>query len=93
MKIHGFQKMTLLDYPGRVACTVFLGGCDMLCPFCHNAELLDGTAPSVMGEEELIGFLEKDGDCWTAWRSQEENPFCRKTCLDWQQESGSLVIP
>ena len=59
MKIHGFQKMTLLDYPGRVACTVFLGGCDMRCPFCHNAELLDGTAPPVMGEEELIGFLEK----------------------------------
>ena len=59
MKIHGFQKMTLLDFPGRVACTVFLGGCDMRCPFCHNAELLDGTAPPVMGEEELIGFLEK----------------------------------
>ena len=59
MKIHGFQKMTLLDYPGRVACTVFLGGCDMRCPFCHNAELLDGTAPPVMGEAELIGFLEK----------------------------------
>ena len=59
MKIHGLQKMTLLDYPGRVACTVFLGGCDMRCPFCHNAELLDGTAPPVMGEEELIGFLEK----------------------------------
>ena len=59
MKIHGFQKMTLLDYPGRVACTVFFCFCDMRCPFCHNAELLDGTAPPVMGEEELIGFLEK----------------------------------
>ena len=59
MKIHGLQKMTLLDYPGRVACTIFFGGCDMRCPFCHNAELLDGTAPPVMGEEELIGFLEK----------------------------------
>ena len=59
MKIHGLQKMTLLDYPGRVACTIFFGGCDMRCPFCHNAELLDGTAPPVMEEEELLLFLKK----------------------------------
>ena len=70
MKIHGLQKMTLLDFPGRVACTVFFGGCDMRCPFCHNAELIDGTAPAVMEEEELLSFLEKrkgllDGDAVT----------------------------
>ena len=59
MKIHGLQKMTLLDFPGRVACTVFLGGCDMRCPFCHNAELIDGSAPPVMEEEELLVFLKK----------------------------------
>ena len=59
MKIHGLQKMTLLDFPGRVACTVFFGGCDMRCPFCHNAELLDGTAPPVMSGEELLEFLKK----------------------------------
>ena len=59
MKIHGLQKMTLLDFPGRVACTVFFGGCDMRCPFCHNAELLDGTAPAVMDDEELLAFLKK----------------------------------
>ena len=59
MRIHGLQKMTLLDFPGRVACTVFFGGCDMRCPFCHNAELLDGSAPPVMEEEELLSFLKK----------------------------------
>ena len=59
MKIHGLQKLTLLDFPGRVACTVFLGGCDLRCPFCHNAELIDGTAPAVMDEEELLAFLKK----------------------------------
>ena len=59
LKIHGLQKMTLLDFPGRVACTVFFGGCDMRCPFCHNAELLDGSAPPVMDEQELLAFLEK----------------------------------
>ena len=51
--------MTLLDFPGRVACTVFLGGCDFRCPFCHNFELADGSAKSVMDEDELLGFLQK----------------------------------
>ena len=59
MKIHGLQKMTLLDFPGKVACTVFLGGCDLRCPFCHNAELINGTAPAVMDETELLAFLKK----------------------------------
>ena len=59
MEIHGLQKMTLLDFPGRVACTVFLGGCDLRCPFCHNAELIDGTAKPVMDDAELLRFLEK----------------------------------
>ncbi len=59
MKIHGLQKMTLLDFPGRVACTVFLGQCDFRCPFCHNYELVDGSAPPVMDEEELYAFLRK----------------------------------
>ena len=59
MMICGLQKMTLLDFPGHVACTVFLGGCDFRCPFCHNYELVDGTAEPVMEEEELLAFLKK----------------------------------
>ena len=59
MKIHGLQKMTLLDFPGKVACTVFFGGCDFRCPFCHNFELVDGSAEPIMEEEELLSFLEK----------------------------------
>ena len=51
--------MTLLDFPGHVACTVFLGGCDLRCPFCHNYELADGTAKPVMDDTELLSFLEK----------------------------------
>ena len=70
MKIFGLQKMTLLDFPGRVACTVFLGGCNFRCPFCHNSELFDGTAEPVMDDQELLTFLEKrrgilDGVCIT----------------------------
>lgn len=59
MNIQGLQKMTLLDFPGKVACTVFLGGCDLRCPFCHNSDLIDGGAPSLMDDTELLKFLEK----------------------------------
>ena len=59
MNIYGLQKMTLLDFPGHVACTLFLGGCDFRCPFCHNFELAEGKAEPVMNEEELYTFLEK----------------------------------
>ena len=70
MKIHGLQKLTLLDYPGAVACTVFLGGCDFRCPYCHNAELLDPDYPPLMEDRELLSFLRKrqgmlDGVCIT----------------------------
>ena len=46
--ISGLQKMTLLDFPGRVACTVFLQGCNFRCPFCHNSELLPGKGEPLM---------------------------------------------
>ncbi|MBR0404068.1 MAG: anaerobic ribonucleoside-triphosphate reductase activating protein [Eggerthellaceae bacterium] len=59
MKIQGLQKMTLLDYPGRVACTVFLGGCDFRCPFCHNFDLVVGPMPVAVSEDEFFAFLDK----------------------------------
>ena len=40
MKIYGLNKTTLLDYPGRVAATIFLGGCNFRCPFCQNSSLV-----------------------------------------------------
>lgn len=59
IKIYGLQKLTLLDYPGRLACTVFLGGCNFRCPWCHNGPvvLTDGTSV-LMSVGELLGFLE-----------------------------------
>lgn len=58
MKIAGLQKLTLLDFPGRTACTVFTHGCNLRCPFCHNASLVVGEGDSV-SEEELFAFLKK----------------------------------
>lgn len=70
MKISGLQKLTLLDFPGRVACTVFLGGCNFRCPFCHNSQLLGGDAEELMDSSALLDFLGKrrgvlDGVCIT----------------------------
>lgn len=59
MKICGLQKTTLLDYPGHVAATIFLGGCNFRCPFCHNKELLGGDAQELYSPEDLLSFLKK----------------------------------
>ena len=59
MDIQGLQKLTLLDWPGRVACTIFLGGCDFRCPFCHNRDLVTGPLPAAMDSGELLAFLAK----------------------------------
>ena len=60
MLVSGLQKLTLLDYPGKVACTVFTGGCNFRCPFCHNAPLV---LPEQMAHdssaEEVLRFLRK----------------------------------
>lgn len=60
MLISGLQKTTLLDYPGCVACTVFTGGCNFRCPFCHNSSLVvpDRIAEGI-SEDEIMAFLKK----------------------------------
>lgn len=60
VKIHGFNKLTLLDYPGRLAGTIFLGSCNFRCPFCHNAGLvLSPDREPVIPAEEVLGTLRK----------------------------------
>lgn len=60
MRIDGLQKMTLLDFPGKVACTVFLGGCNFRCPFCHNALLVtDLPLKPDYTADEILDFLKK----------------------------------
>lgn len=59
MLIKGFQKLTLLDFPGRTACTVFTGGCNYRCPFCHNALLVTEQDDVYFDEEMIFEHLEK----------------------------------
>lgn len=71
MLLKGLQKTTLLDFPGKVACTVFTGGCNFRCPFCHNARLVtEQDYTEQISEEEFFSFLKKrmgvlDGVCVT----------------------------
>lgn len=69
VKILGLQKLTLLDYPGKTACTVFTGGCNFRCPYCHNASVVFEIEHAV-SHDELFAFLKKrrnilDGVCIT----------------------------
>ncbi len=60
MNIQGFQKLTLLDFPGKMACTVFTAGCNLRCPFCHNSRLvIDPEKTSEYSVDEILAYLKK----------------------------------
>ena len=89
MLIKGLQKLTLLDFPEKMACTVFTFGCNLRCPFCHNASLVlsDRADDTHIPEEEFFSFLQKrrgilEGICITGGEPtlQPDLPvFIRKT--------------
>lgn len=90
MKIAGFQKVTLLDFPGLVACTVFIGGCNFRCPFCHNADVVEEKTGGEFPKEEIIAYLKKrrgvlDGVCITGGE-----PLLYPETLDFMREIKDL---
>ena len=56
--IRGFMKTTLADYPGKVASSVFLGGCNLRCPYCHNADIVLNRSPKI-DVKDIISHFEK----------------------------------
>ena len=60
MNIQGLQKLTLLDYPGKMACIIFTAGCNLRCPFCHNSALvINPPKESEFSVDEILDFLKK----------------------------------
>ena len=94
MLLRGLQKTTLLDFPGKVASTVFTGGCNFRCPFCHNASLIRADGEDRLSEENFFAFLKKrkglnDGICITGGEpllQKDIVPFIRRI-----REEGFLV--
>ena len=91
MNIAGFQRLTLLDFPGKTAATVFTPGCNFRCPFCHNASLVLHTDEAEhYGEEEVLSYLKKrqgilDGICITGGE-----PLLQKDIADFMEKVKSL---
>ena len=94
MQIHGFNKTTLLDYPEHIAATVFTGGCNFRCPFCHNGELvLDPGCQPLISEEEVLSYLKKrqgilQGACVTGGE-----PTLQKDLKDFLRKIKELGYP
>ena len=93
MEIKGLQKTTLLDFPSKVACTVFTGGCNFRCPFCHNASLvIRPDAASGFDTEEFFAYIQKrkgilDGVCITGGE-----PLLHKDIIPFMERIKSLGL-
>ena len=91
MKIAGMQKLTLLDFPGKTACTIFTPGCNLRCPFCHNAALVTHIDPnSTLSTAEVLSFLKKrqgllEGVCITGGE-----PLLQADILPFMEEIKAL---
>ena len=95
MRIGGFQKFSLIDYPGKICAIVFTQGCNFRCPYCHNPELVK---PSLFGktiiEEEIFSFLEKRKGKLDAVEITGGEPTLQKDLVDFIRrikEMGYLV--
>ena len=81
MRLAGFQKLTLLDFPGKAACTAFTPGCNFRCPFCHNAGLASSQAVQEVSQEDVFSFLQRRRGCSSACASQAASRRCKRGLL------------
>ena len=89
MRICGLNKTTLLDYPGRVAATIFTGGCNLRCLFCQNSSLVEGLIPEIR-EADVISFLEKRSKVLTGVCISGGEPTLQPDLADFIMEIRAL---
>ncbi len=97
MEFGGFEKCTLIDYPGKIACMVYTIGCNFRCPYCHNAELVDETVAHRFSEKEILGFLDGrkkmlDGVVITGGEPTMYLSELESLCKGLKKINGNMVI-
>ena len=91
MDIRGLNKTTLLDFPGHVAATIFTGGCNFRCPFCHNGDLV--LAPQsipAFSEDEIFSFLKKRKNILTGVCITGGEPTLQPDLIDFMKKIKEL---
>jgi len=89
MKIGGFQKTSLLDYPDRISAIVWTVGCNFKCPFCYNKNLVDGNV-ELIPEDEVLSFLKKRKGMLEALSISGGEPFLQKDIADFVMKTKKL---
>ncbi len=93
MDIYGLLKLTLLDFPGKVACTVFTGGCNFRCPFCHNTPLVEKSDGTVVSEDEFFDFLSRRKGILDAVCISGGEPLLQNDIITFMQKIKELGFP
>ena len=86
MRISGLQKLSMVDYPGKLAATVFTGGCGLRCPFCHNA-------PLVLRAAQTPELPQAPAACWTGWCSPAGSPCSSPVRRIFWRRCGTWASP
>ena len=94
MHIHGLQKLAMVDYPGKLAATVFTGGCDLRCPFCHNALLVTRLAETPeIPEQEVLDFLSSRKGLLDGVVLSGGEPLLQPDAADFLRRCGNWALP
>lgn len=93
MRICGLQKLAMVDFPGKLAATVFTGGCNLRCPFCHNALLVTRLAESPsLSEEGILSFLASRKNLLDGMVLSGGEPLMQPGCTDFLQKVRDLGL-
>lgn len=93
MRICGLQKLAMVDFPGKLAATVFTGGCNLRCPFCHNALLVTRLAESPsLSEEDILSFLDSRKNLLDGMVLSGGEPLMQPGCTDFLQKVRDLGL-
>lgn len=92
MQISGFEKLTLTDFPGQVACVLFTQGCNLRCPFCQNSDLLLPNKATIITEEEIWQYLEKRKHILDGVVISGGEPLLQKELPDFLQKIKALGL-